>query len=73
MPSYLGGFKMASCPLKRDVFCFFFIPNLIKTNLRGTKNGTEICYRILDCREIKKVTITSQRFVSEDPNNANMK
>ena len=59
MPNYLDRFKMASCPLKRDGF---FIPNRIKTFLCGTKNGKEICYRILDCREmgvsVLKVTIT---------------
>ena len=31
---------------------FFLIPNLIKTYLCGIKNGKEICYRILDCREM---------------------
>jgi len=59
IPNYLDRFKMASCPMKRDDF---FIPNLIKTYLCGTKNGKEICYRILDCSEmgvwVLKVTIT---------------
>ena len=40
----------------------FFIPNLIKTHLCGTKNRKEICYRILDGREVGvwvlKVTTT---------------
>ena len=49
MPNYWDRFKMASCPLKRDGF---LIPNLIKTYLCGAKNGEEICYRILDCREM---------------------
>ena len=49
MPNYLDRFKMASSPLKRDGF---LIPNLIKTYLCGAKNGKEICYRILDCREM---------------------
>lgn len=50
---------MASCPLKHDGF---LIPNWIKTYLCGTKNGKEMCYRILDCREmgawVLKVTMT---------------
>jgi len=40
----------------------FFIPNRIKTYLCGTKNGKEIRYRILDCRQmgvwVLKVSIT---------------
>jgi len=39
----------------------FLIPNLIGTYLCGSKNAKEICYRILDCREmgvkVLKVTI----------------
>ena len=54
MPNYLDKFKMASCHMKRDGFV---IPSLIKTYLCGTKNGKEICYWILDCREVLKVTI----------------
>ena len=49
IPNYLDRFKMASCPLKRDGF---LIPNRNKTYLCRTKNGKEICYRILDCREM---------------------
>jgi len=51
--------KWRPVPLKRDGF---LIPNLIGTYLCGANNGKEICYRILDCREmgvkVVKVTIT---------------
>ena len=51
--------KWRPVPLKRDGF---LIPNLIKTYLCGVRNGKELCYRILDCREMSvlvlKVTIT---------------
>ena len=45
------------------------IPNLIGTYLCGSKNGKEICYRILDCREmgvkVLKVLLWHEQFVRQ--------
>jgi len=41
--------KWRPVPLKREDF---LIPNQIGTYLCGSKNGREICYRTLDCREM---------------------
>jgi len=50
--------KWHPVPLKREGF---FIPNLIGTYLCGSRNGKEIWYRILNCREmgvkVLKVTL----------------
>jgi len=49
--------KWRPIPLKCEGF---FIPNQIGTYFCGSKNGREICYRILDCREkgVKVLKVT---------------
>jgi len=53
--------RIQNVPLKREGF---LIPNQIGTYLCGSKNGREICYRILDCTEmgvnVLKVTMETR-------------
>jgi len=58
MSNYLDRFKMASLvSFKRDGF---WIPNLIETCPYGVKNEKELCYKILEYREmgIKVLKVT---------------
>ena len=54
MPHYLYRLKMASCPLKSDVF---FIPNLIKTYHTFVEPKMKGKY-VTECSIAEKVTIT---------------
>ena len=63
MPSYLGGLKMASCPLKRDVFCFFFYskPDQNKPSWNQKWNGNMLQHTRLQRNKKSDDNITTVR------------